>query len=300
MKTLRIFDRKNQQFTEEKIYGEGGMRFLYENPIGRILEGSLLSRPWFSKLYGAYQASGMSRHKTSPFIQDFKIPMDEYEKGPFPSFNDFFIRKFLPGKRSFENSPDRFSAPAEGRYLVFSSITENTALPIKGATLNGPSLLGNAPEMKRFYGGPGFIARLCPVDYHRFHFPDSGKILSETRIEGPLHSVNPVALAVRGDLLFRNERVVTVIETENFGALAYVEVGAICVGKIVQSYGPEKFVKRGEEKGYFLFGGSTVIVVGEPGKFSFDPDLLEKSTAGTECLIRLGEGIATTGKRAPI
>lgn len=300
MKTLRIFDRKNQNFTEEKIYGEGGMRFLYENPIGRTLESALLSRAWFSKLYGTYQDSGMSRHKISQFIHDFKIPMSDYENGPFSSFNEFFIRKFLPGKRTFEKARERFSAPAEGRYLVFASITETTPLPIKGATLNGPSLLGNSSEMRRFHGGPGFIARLCPVDYHRFHFPDSGKILSETRIEGPLHSVNPVALAVRGDLLFRNERVVTVIETENFGAIAYVEVGAICVGKIVQSYKARAAVKRGEEKGYFLFGGSTVVVVGEPGKFSFDPDLLEKSAAGMECLIRLGEGIATGLKRVPI
>jgi phosphatidylserine decarboxylase len=151
--------------------------------------------------------------------------------------------------------------------------------------------------MRRFDGGPGFIARLCPVDYHRFHFPDSGKVISETRLTGPLHSVNPVALAARGDLLFRNERVVTVIETENFGAIAYVEVGAICVGKIVQTYGDPSRVERGEEKGYFLFGGSTVIVIGEAGKFTIDSDLLAKSREGTECLIRLGEGIATGAKR---
>lgn len=297
MKTLRIFDRKFQQFTEEKIYGESGMRFLYENPVGRTLEGALLSRPWFSKLYGAYQNSEMSSRKITPFISDFNIPMEDYESGPFSSFNDFFIRKFLPGKRTFEKAPDRFSAPAEGRYLFFESVTETTHLPVKGATLHGPALLGDSPEMGCFRGGPGFIARLCPVDYHRFHFPDSGKILSETRIPGPLHSVNPVALAVRGDLLFKNERVVTVIETENFGKIAYVEVGAICVGKIVQSHRADTPVKRGDEKGYFLFGGSTVIVIGEPGKFSFDPDLVESSEAGTECLIRLGEGIATGAKR---
>ncbi len=293
MKTLRIYDRKHHAFTEEKIYGEAGMRFLYENKFGRIIENTFLSGSLFSKLYGATQSSPRSQKKIAGFIHDFKIPMNEFEKGPFNSFNDFFIRGFLPGKRSFEKDPKRFSAPAEGRYLVFPSVTETTPLPIKGAILNGPALLGNTPEMKRFYGGPGFIARLCPVDYHRFHFPDSGLVVSETRLAGPLHSVNPVALAVRGDLLFRNERVVTVIETENFGALAYVEVGAICVGKIVQSYTSGKRVLRGDEKGYFLFGGSTVICIGEPGRFSFDPDLVARSGEGTECLIRLGEGIAS-------
>jgi len=236
MKELRIFDRKQNSFIIEKIFGESGMRFLYENPVGMALESALLSRPWFSKLYGAYQSSSLSRNAVEGFIQDFKIPMEEYENGPFSSFNEFFIRKFRPGIRSFEKTPDRFSAPAEGRYLVFPSITESTKLPVKGATLNGPELLGNSPEMRRFYGGPGFIARLCPVDYHRFHFPDSGKVISQTEIKGPLHSVNPVALASRGDLLFRNERQITVIETENLGALAYVEVGALWVRKIVHSF----------------------------------------------------------------
>lgn len=297
MKELRIFDRKQNRFIVEKIFGESGMRFLYENPMGKALESTLLSRPWFSKLYGAYQNSPLSRRAISQFIEDFKIPMDEFDSGPFSSFNDFFIRKFRPGIRTFEKTPNRFPAPAEGRYLVLPSVTETTNLPVKGANLNGPTLLGDTPEMRRFYGGPGFIARLCPVDYHRFHFPDGGKVISETRIQGPLHSVNPVALASRGDLLFRNERQITVIETENLGALAYVEVGAICVGKIVQTFSSDRPISRGQEKGYFLFGGSTVIVIGEPGKFHFDSDLLEKSKSGTECLIRLGEGIATGAKR---
>ena len=297
METLRIYDRQGGKTTEEKIYGEAGMRFLYENFFGRTLESTFLSHAWFSKLYGAYQNSGLSSGKIPQFIQDFKIPMGDYEPGPFASFNDFFIRKFVSGKRSFETAANRFSAPAEGRYLAFPRIDAATPLPVKGATLNGPALLGSSPEMRRFDGGPGFIARLCPVDYHRFHFPDSGKIVSEKRIAGPLHSVNPVALAVRGDLLFRNERVVTVLETENFGAIAYVEVGAICVGKIVQNYGGRARFERGEEKGYFLFGGSTVIVIGEPGKFTMDPDLVASSREGTECLIRLGEGIATGAKR---
>jgi phosphatidylserine decarboxylase len=292
VKKLRIFDRKNDGFIEEKIFGEGGIRFLYENPFGRGLESSLLSKPWFSKLYGSYQSTRRSARSIPEFIQNFQIPMEEFEEGPFNSFNDFFIRRLKPGARSFSSEPGRFCAPAEGRYLFFDRVGTDTALPVKGATLNGPALLGHAPWAKHFEGGPGFIARLCPVDYHRFHFPDSGSVIERKRERGPLHSVNPIALAARGDLLFRNEREITVLETENLGKIAYVEVGAICVGKIVQSHSGTTF-KRGDEKGYFLFGGSTVIVIAEPGRLQFDSDLLQRSSTGVETLIRLGESIGS-------
>ncbi len=302
---IQVYDRERKVVFEEKIFGEGGVRFLYENPVGSALESTLLCRPEFSRLYGLYQNTAWSARGIDGFVDRFEIPMEDYEAGPFRNFNEFFIRKFRPGLRPFEAEPNRFSAPAEGRYFVFPSVTETTALPVKGAILNGPALLGldariPAPELadcklEKFHGGPGFIARLCPVDYHRFHFPDSGRIVAQTRIRGSLRSVNPIALGRHGDVLFRNERHVTILETKNFGRIAYVEVGAICVGKIVQSTsstGSE--FKRGEEKGYFLFGGSTVIVLGEPGAFTFDADLLEKSAAGMECLVRLGEGLGTS------
>ncbi len=302
---LAVFDRLNQRMITEKIFGEAGVRLLYENPFGSLLESTLLSRSWFSRAYGAYQGSILSRSAIEPFISAFEIPMDDYESGPFANFNAFFIRKFRPGVRPFEAESSRLSAPAEGRYLFFPSVDETTRLPIKNAILNGPLLIGaNRREIDRpvglrgidlsiFRGGPGFIARLCPVDYHRFHFPDSGRVVGRGRLHGPLHSVNPIALARRGNLLFRNEREVTILQTKNFGRLAYVEVGAICVGKIVQSFTGDREFRRGEEKGYFLFGGSTVIVLAEPGALEFDRDLVEKSAAGQECLIRIGEGIAT-------
>jgi phosphatidylserine decarboxylase len=301
---MMIYDRKAGRVVEEKIFGESGVRFLYGNPLGSALESTLLCRPWFSKLYGAYQSSGRSSGAIAEFVRRFEIPMQEYEDGPFRTFNDFFIRKLRPGAREFESDPNRLPAPAEGRYLVFPSVGENTPLPVKGATLNARALLGieEAPEeasrlgLRHFVGGPGFIARLCPVDYHRFHFPDSGKVVGRFRRRGPLRSVNPIALAVRGDLLFRNEREVSILETKNFGRLAYVEVGAICVGKIVQTHPENRDFARGDEKGYFLFGGSTVIVLGERGAFEFDTDLLDKSGTGVECLVRLGEGIATRTK----
>lgn len=136
------------------------------------------------------------------------------------------------------------------------------------------------------------LARLCPVDYHRFHFPDGGRVRESYHVSGRLHSVNPAALKYRGDIFATNERQVSLFESLHFGRLALIEVGALCVGKIVQTYEGSEAVRRGQEKGYFLFGGSTVIVLGEKGAWSPDADILEKTEQGLETWVKLGEGLA--------
>ena len=292
MSALRIWNRSLRKIEEEMIAGEKAMRWLYESPFGSLAVNSVISKPWFSQLYGAYQDSSLSRREIPGFISKFGIDMSEFETTDYSSFNDFFIRKFKPDARTFVQTPTQMPAFAEGRYLAFEKTTRDTPLPIKGAVLNASALLGERKELAGFVGGPGFIARLCPVDYHRFHYPDDGTTLETFPLEGKLHSVNPIALAVKGDILFTNERIVSILETENFGKLAYIEVGALCVGKIVQSHTDKNF-KRGDEKGYFLFGGSTVILLGEPGKWKPAADLIEQSAQGREALVKLGEPIAT-------
>lgn len=293
MSTLTVWDRKSKSLFAEKILGEGAIHALYGNKLAMSLAGATLSASWFSKLYGAYQSTPLSRGSIEKFVHDFAIPMHEFEERRFKHFNDFFIRKFKTGVRCFEEEPNILPAFAEGRYFGFESITDNTPLPVKGATLNLSQLLGDSPLVKSFKGGPGYIARLCPVDYHRFHFSDHGRILYSTRMHGPLHSVNPIALKAKGDILFTNERQVQVLETKNFGNLAMVEVGALGVGKIVQTHPGSQAFRRGDEKGYFLFGGSTVILIGEPGSFKIDADILAKTREGMECMVRLGERIAS-------
>ena len=290
MSALQIWNRSLHKIEIEMIAGEKAMRWLYESPVGSLAVNSVLSKPWFSKLYGAYQDSQLSRREIPGFISKFSVDMSEFEKTDYSSFNDFFIRKFKPGARTIVHDPKKMPAFAEGRYLAFEKTTKDTPLPIKGAILNASALLDERKELANFVGGPGFISRLCPVDYHRFHYPDDGETLETFPLQGKLHSVNPVALAAKGDILFTNERVVSILETENFGKLAYIEVGALCVGKIVQSHRDQKF-KRGDEKGYFLFGGSTVILLGEPGKWKPAADLIEQSAQGRETLIKLGEPI---------
>lgn len=292
---IKLFNRYTGQMELEKVYGEGAVRWLYESAAGKAL-GPLVVAPLTSKFYGAVQSSNWSAQKVIPFIKNFGIQMDEFEvqsqdaQRPFKSFNDFFIRPFKAGKRPFVNG-DKMGAFAEARYFGYESLTHEEKIPVKGQFLASSAVVNSAKWESTFEGGPCLLARLCPVDYHRFHYPDNGKVLDHFRVKGQLHSVNPLALKKRPDIFMRNERVVTILETENFGKLAYVEVGAVCVGKIVQSGSLEKF-NRGDEKGYFLFGGSTVIVFGEKGKWVPSADILKATKAGHEVYVRLGDAVA--------
>lgn len=293
---ILVWNRYQSRLEEEKVYGDGPMRWAYQTRLGRKLTDWIFSQPWVSQLYGAYQASSLSKKKISRFIETFDIQMQEFESGPFQSFNDFFIRGFRPGARKFVQAPTQMPAFAEARYLAFEKILPEQKFPVKGKFLSAEALLGNTPWANRFMGGPLLLARLCPTDYHRFHFPDNGRILDSFRIHGKLHSVNPVALQAVNDVFVQNERQVSILETQNFGLLAYIEVGALCVGKIVQSHSSQKpNFDRGEEKGYFLFGGSTVIVLGEPTRWTPDAELLEKTRQGREVFVRLGDRVAQTG-----
>jgi phosphatidylserine decarboxylase len=299
---IQIFNRHENKMDIEKVYGDGMVKFAYGNPIGRLL-GPVIASKMFSQLYGKSQDSLKSAQKVAPFLKNFNIPIDQYQKGSFTenpietsykSFNEFFIRKFQEGQRTFTEKNDEMGAFAEARYFGHESMTDDLTIPVKGSMLRAVDLIG-APELaKDFIGGPLMIARLCPVDYHRYHYPDNGKTLKAFSVPGDLHSVNPLALKYRQDIFIKNERRVSILETEHFGKLAYIEVGATCVGKIVQSFDESKSFKKGDEKGYFLFGGSTVVLCGEKGKWVPSEDMLKKTKAGIETYIQLGDVVAQT------
>lgn len=294
MSSIRIWNREKSQIETEQVYGESAIAWLYGTAVGQKTADYLLSRRLASQAYGAYQSSGLSRSKIQPFVKKFNIPMDEYEDRDFKSFNDFFARRFRPGKRVFEATPVRMPAFSEARYFAYEKINSEIRVPVKGQFLSAQGLLGDNELSRVFEGGPLLLARLCPTDYHRFHFPDQCRLIKSYRLSGRLHSVNPAALKYREEIFVTNERHVSILETQNFGRLAYIEVGALCVGKIIQSYNAaQETHARGEEKGYFLFGASTVIVLGETGRWKPDRDLLEQTAQGVETYIKLGSAIAS-------
>lgn len=297
---IKVFNRYQNAIEIEKVYGDGAIRFAYGNPIGRLL-GPFIASKWFSQLYGKAQDSLKSAGKVAPFIKNFNIQMDQFKKGSFSenpiensykSFNEFFIREFREGKRPFTPNNQEMGAFAEARYFGHASMTDDLTVPVKGSMLRALDLIGDDALSEDFIGGPLMVARLCPVDYHRYHYPDAGKTLKAFSVPGDLHSVNPLALKYRQDIFIKNERRFSILESENFGKLAYIEVGATMVGKIVQSFDESRPFNKGDEKGYFLFGGSTVVLCGEKGKWVPSADMLKNTHAGMETYIRLGDVVA--------
>jgi phosphatidylserine decarboxylase len=295
---IRYWNRSRAREETEDVYGGRLVSLLYGNPLGLALADSLLAKKPLSRLYGAWQAMAWSGRKVAPFIRRFGVAASDFEPGPFRSFDDFFVRRFLPGRRSFPTAPGSMGAFAEARYLGYAALTEASRLPVKGLELGPLGVLGATPGKERFAGGPCLLARLCPVDYHRFHFPDSGRITHYHAECGALHSVNPLALEKRPGLFLANERQISLLQTDHFGLLAYVEVGAICVGRIEQTHPPGRPFARGGEKGAFHFGGSTVIVYGEPGAWAPVADLLENTALGREVLVELGQPVASALKKS--
>lgn len=294
---ISYWNRRHAREETEHVYGGEFVNLLYGNPLGRAFTDRFLVRKTLSRLYGNFQNSSWTARKVEPFIQRFGVEASAFEPGPFRTFNEFFIRRFLPGKRLFPSIPETMGAFAEARYLGFASLGPHSELPIKGLRLEAADVLSHTPGKERFAGGPCLLARLCPVDYHRFHYPDSGHTTHFHVESGSLHSVNPLALAARPNLFLSNERQISLLQTKHFGLLAYVEVGALFVGTIRQAHPFERPFLRGQEKGYFLFGGSTVIVYGEPGAWVPEADLLENTKRGREVLVELGQPIATAARK---
>lgn len=293
LRPIRFVELDSGVVHEEQVYGGFWIKALYGTFLGRAIS-ALIAAPPFSRFYGWLQDRPKSKGKVKPFIEKFAIQMDDFlpEEGrtaddPYSTFNQFFTRRVTDSARPFAQD-EQFPAPCDARYFAYAALNDEVTIPVKGAFFKASALLNHTKWNEVFDQGPGFIARLCPVDYHRFHFPDAGRVLDSWRISGALHSVNPWALAFREDIFMINEREVTILETEHFGKLAYVEVGATCVGKIQQTHQEETF-ERGDEKGMFLFGGSTVIVLGEPGKWAVDDRILAHTREGVEAYLKMGQ-----------
>lgn len=293
---IQYVERKTGELKEEKIYGRWALSLLYGNSYcSRLFSLAFLPFlariPWVSKAYGFFQRRAKSARKVAPFIAAYGVDSSEFADTQFASFNDFFIRKLKPEKRPVVSDPCIAALPADGRYLVFPDLSQTDGFYVKGQHFDLPSFLQNSSLARRFSHGSMMIARLCPTDYHRFHFPCDGTADEAELIDGPLFSVNPLALRRRLSILAENKRMITEIATEKFGTILYVEIGATCVGTIHQTYCSKKAVRKGDEKGFFSFGGSCLVLLFEPGRISFDEDLVRYSKAGIETRACFGESM---------
>lgn len=265
----------------------------YESQPRRSIMQWLESHPLVDWLVAFKQNTRRSAKHIGPFVRKHRIDMSEFEPVEYRSFAEFFDRRFRPGVRTFPRASGEMGAFAEARYFGWSSLDPDQQFPIKGHSLNAAQILGDAERAQPFLGGPVLLCRLAPVDYHHVHYPDDGTTLESNWIGGRLWTVNWHALQNKPDILFRNQRQISILQTRNFGRLAFVEIGALSVGRIVQVHPIEEDFRRGEEKSVFRFGGSAIVVFGEPRCWRPSDDLLTHTGNGIETLVRLGEPLAT-------
>ena len=292
----RYRDRRTGAIVEERVPGQSLLGWLYDTSAGQLVFRVVLNRPLCSRLYGWWQQRPWTRRQIRRFVEHYRIDLDEIEHplSHYFSFNDFFIRRLKPGARPCDPDPEHLCCPADGKVLVYPQLAAEDGLPVKGSQLAAHALLAAAVDPTPYRGGSALVVRLAPYDYHRFHFPADGQAGPTQWIDGTYHSVNPIALARVPDVFHRNRRSVCELTTPTFGRIAYVEVGAINVASIVQTHSPGP-CERGQEKGFFQFGGSTVVLLFEPGAIAFDSDLVADSAAGLEVHVRTGAGV---GRRA--
>lgn len=290
---VRFVDRATGRLVEEQVFGEGALRFLYGGIAGRTVMALALRHRWASALYGAMQRLPGSRRKVPEFVRSLGIDAAEASRPleDYASLDDFFTRRLRAGARPVDADPRALVSPADGRALAIPRLEEELA--VKGSRVSVAELLGSEELAARYRGGSALVVRLAPADYHRFHFPDGGSASPPRRLGRHLHSVHAIALAA-GAPSFRNARQAGTLASDGFGELALVEVGALCVGSIRQTHAPGP-VLRGQEKGVFHFGGSTVIVLAEPGRLRLDDDLVASSGRGLETLVRMGSRVGTAG-----
>jgi len=248
----------------------------------------LLTRPVVSKTVGKFMDSGLSKYKIKSFVKKNNIVLSDFEERKYKSYNDFFTRRIKPEKRVVDYTPEHFISPCDSKLCVYE-IGEKSIFQIKDSMYSIEDLLNQSEICREFAGGYCMIFRLAVDDYHRYCYIDDGLKSKNVFIKGELHTVQPIALE-KYNIYKRNCREYTILETVNFGTVAQIEVGAMMVGRIVNHHEECSF-NRGEEKGKFEFGGSTIVLLVKKDLVRLDEHILENSEKGFETQVRFGQKI---------
>jgi phosphatidylserine decarboxylase len=293
MNDIPLYNRQTKTLETETVFEQGLMEFLFGTRFGFGLAETVLKHRLPTALFAYWQHSGFTKPKIQQFVAQYGINTDEIERPleSFKSFNDFFIRKLKTSARPIDQTPEHLISPADSRLLAYE-IKHDSLLPVKGRAFTLRELLRNALA-DEYLNGRCLIFRLAPVDYHRFAYIDDGEQSPITVIRGFYRSVNPLAIWRQLPVFSENQREYCVLHTRNFGDLVHVDVGATGVGRMVQHQRQGGPCKRGQEKGYFEFGGSTSILLFKAGIVKLDADIAHYSAQGIETLVRYGEKIGS-------
>ncbi len=271
-----------QDTTQDKF-----LDFIYSNVPGRALM-RFLSMPWISRVVGRLLSTWPSTFLIDSFVKKNHIRMSDYERRRYRSYNEFFTRKIRPKKRPIDRTPGHLIAPCDGKVTVYP-IDLRTRIKIKHSTYTIGSLLQNDELAAKYTGGYCVVLRLTVDNYHRYCYVDDAAKGRNHFIQGVLHTVNPAVLE-HIKIYKENSRSYCVLDTKNFGPVIQMEVGALMVGKI-NNYHREAIVRRGQEKGRFEFGGSTVVLLLQRDQVVIDEDILRNSSEDIETLVSMGESI---------
>lgn len=274
-------NQQNQQKKKESL----ALRFLYHTVVGRLFLKPLTSRA-VSKLAGTYMDSRLSKSMIKKFVRKNGIDLNDFYADSFTCFNDCFTRKIKEGKRPLDERNDAFIAPCDALLSAYP-IHSDTRLDIKGSVYSVSDLLENEELASRYEGGTCLVFRLCVNHYHRYIYLDSGNKEENIFIKGKLHTVRPIALETY-PIFKRNCREYTVMHTDHFGDVVQMEVGALLVGKIKNHHEKATFA-RGEEKGMFLYGGSTIVVLLQKDRVTLDARFFEATERNEEIDVQMGE-----------
>lgn len=284
---MKYIDRKGK-ITIEENGQDKLLRHLYHDRGGKLCL-KLLVRPFVSKGAGVFLNSSFSKWIIPGFVKRNGIDLSDYKKQEFCSYNDFFTREIKEELRPVAEDENILISPCDGKVTV-SKIGEKEKFYIKDTEYTVQQLLKSRNLAQRYVGGYAVILRLTVDDYHHYCYVADGKKSSDRKISGVFHTVNPTANEARA-IYKENAREYTVLKTKEFGTIVMMEVGAMMVGKITNRQKGAAIVKKGQEKGYFEFGGSTVILLIQQGKVRIDKDLLKNTEDGYETIIKMGERI---------
>lgn len=286
-----LFNRESGQLEQETVFEAGSLQFLYADPLGQILERLLVSQPLFSRLYTRYKYPVQQhQQQIADFVARYGVDLSEAESTDFASFAAFFERRLKASARPIDPRPEHLVAVADARLLILN-LQAGSLLPFKQHQLSLLEIVRNRALAQQFAQGVALVYRLAPMDYHRFCYPDAGSHGPHTHIRGRLHSVHPFSLRSGLAVFKENERQYTLLKTAHFGPVLQVDIGALLVGRIQQALPDGGNFAKGQEKGYFEWGGSTILQIFEPGRINWDPELLHWSTQGVETLVRYGSQI---------
>ncbi len=268
------------------------LSFLYTTKAGQLIRYGL-TKKWFSIAAGIYCDQSISKHHIPSFIETHNINMNEAILQPqeFNTFNEFFTRRLKEHARPIDSDTHSIISPADGNILVFHHCSTRATFPIKSVTFNLEQFLDNKQLAQEFANGTVVIIRISPQDYHRFHFPCTCLPAAPQKINGKFESVNPIAYYTGIQPLTENERRLYTLKKDDFDNILMVSVGALCVGKIIETYQPNTRYEKGAESGYFSFGGSTIVLIFKQGSVEIDKHIITHSQQNKETPIKMGQKI---------